>query len=95
MWLLVVAQMFCVLICVGLTPRAEIPWQLVVITPDTRENSDECTIGRAQGTPGWRMSRVYSALHPSASSLPLLSSCSKAPHSPDPRIPFFRITPSA
>lgn len=49
MWLLVVAQVFCVLICVGLTPRAELPWQLVAITPDTRENSDECTTGRAQG----------------------------------------------
>lgn len=85
----------CVVLC-GI-PRAELPWQFLSITPDTKGNSDECTTGRAQGTSGWRMNRIYSArppsLPPSASSLPLLQS--KAPHFPHPKFLFFRITPSA
>lgn len=78
----------CVLICVGLTPRAEPPRQLVSITPDPKGNSDECTAGRAQGT--FRLEDEQGlfcppSLPPYASSPPLLFQSAQFPYPPPPR----------
>lgn len=82
----------CVVLC-G-TPRAELAWQLLSITPDTRENSDECTTGRAQGTSGWRVNRISSALPPSFCLTATPSAIQSTPF-PHPEFLLFRITPSA
>lgn len=97
MWLLVVAQVFCVLFCVGfqglnfLGNSCPLP-----LTPrETRMNVPQAGHKglQAGGWTGSILPALPPSLPPSASSLPLLQS--KAPHFPHPKFLFFRITPSA